>query len=311
MVSTLKRTAIVLAGAGALMVVAPGGALAAGPAAPAEPLSVEQATKAQRKAARTGHYPPGPRIPVKGLERERLPRGGESTPPADAKRVRINTRKAKRLWRNQRSGNVRAKASLFGYHGDFFAKRNTILSYVNGYYAERVSAAGGTFADPALYEVNDDTTTLTCGGQSQLFRQNAAYCPGGNFVIWSLELSQSFWNQIGDNAWATVIAHEYGHGAQQWLGYGDRGYFGYVIYRETFADCLAGAWYFSMYQRGLGDDVGVGDGNELRGVIAAVSDDVTQWDNHGDFNWRYGAAIHGWNYGFDGCVNWGNWIYNH
>jgi hypothetical protein len=314
MVSSIKRATVLLAGAGALMVIAPAGAHAAG-VAPTKQLSVKQATKLQRQAARTGHYPPGPKISVKGLKRS-VPAGAEGTgtrpkAPKGAKTIRIRTAKAKRLFAAKRiAGPVKAHSSLFGYQGDFFAKRNTILGYIQGFYATYVPQAGGTFQAPSLYEVND-YTNVDCGGQVGVFKQNAIYCGASNYVLWSLELSQSFWNDIGDAAWATAIAHEYGHGAQLWLGYGYGGWFQYELLREGFADCMAGAWLFSMSQQGALDGVGRGDGNEFHDLFQKVASPTTEWTNHGDFNWRYSAALYGWNYGFNGCVSWGNEIYNH
>jgi hypothetical protein len=307
--SQMKRAAVVLVGAGALAIGVPAAADAATKVAPDTALPVAKATKLQRQAARRGHYPAGPKVSVKGRKKSVPAKraAGKARAPKGATRIHI---KGKRLART-RSGSVKANASLFGYEGDFFAKRNTILANVQGFYEGLVPKSGGTFTAPALYEVNDDTTTVTCGTESKVYRQNASYCPPGNFVVWSIELSQSLWTGIGDTAWGTAIAHEYGHGAQKWLGYGNGGWFGYTIYREGFADCMAGAWLVSIYQNNQAGNVGRGDGQEFTDLFHRVADPTTTWDNHGDFNWRDQAALYGWNYGFDGCVSWGNWIYNH
>ena len=312
MVSSLKRAAVVLAGAGALAVGVPAAADAATDGAPDSALPVAKATQLQRQAARSGHYPAGPRRSVHGLKRSAQTRAKRTAArPHGAKRIRVNSARAKRLFAAKRTGKVTAHSSLFGYEGDFFAKRNTVLSYVQGYYQALVPQSGGTFVPPALYEVNDGTY-VDCGGVEE-FSQNASYCFGPNFVVWSIELSTNLWSNIGDTAWATVLAHEYGHGAQAWLGYGSSGYFGYELYREAFADCMAGAWLQSIYARGLADGVGRGDGQEFHDLFQTITANTaeTRYDNHGTFEWRYQAAIYGWNYGWNGCVSYGNWIADH
>ena len=64
-----------------------------------------------------------------------------------------------------------------------------------------------------------------------------------------------------------MLAHEYGHGAMSWLGFAGRGNFRNQIYREGFADCMAGAWLYWMSYYRYTDNIGVGDRNELYNLM--------------------------------------------
>ena len=48
------------------------------------------------------------------------------------------------------------------------------------------------------------------------------YCPGPNAVGWSTDFGHLFFDNYGDAAFAAYMAHEYGHGAQQWFGFSRR-----------------------------------------------------------------------------------------
>jgi hypothetical protein len=198
----------------------------------------------------------------------------------------------------------KAKASLFGYHGNFYEKRNRILSTVNSFYQAFVPSSGGTYRAPALMEVNAGASAAPCNGTID----NMSYCAPGNYVAWAYPFYGSLWDKIGDNAFAIALAHEYGHGSQHWLLYGTGGYFQYVVYREAFADCMGGAYSYWMYYQGYYDGVGAGDGQEFHDLFAAIGDSETTWDNHGTFEWRYDNAYFGWNQGWNGCIRFGNWI---
>jgi hypothetical protein len=195
-----------------------------------------------------------------------------------------------------------AHAALFGADDGYRASRDRILGEIQRFYASLVPGAHGRFRSPRLFELGDDGELGRCGAIG-----NAGYCPPSNSIGWTVDFAQSAFKNSGDNAWAVSIAHEFGHGAQEWLGLHGGG-FRWTLYSEGFADCMAGAWSFWMYYYGQLDALRRGDGNEFRDVFASLSDGRTRLGNHGAFRWRYGAALYGWDTGFNGCVAWGRWI---
>jgi len=278
-----------------------------------QPLLPKQAKRNHERWARKGYYPAPPwlagdrakapaRIPAgkaPGLSKHRRKELKNAPQPefGDAgERIRLSS--------STKLGDPPDHPRLFGYEGEFFSKRNDILAWVQAFYRNYVPGAGGTYVPPPLFEVVDGTPDPNCGG----FPIQMHYCSGGNNIAWGTGFSQELWYGIGDMAWAVAIAHEYGHGSQQWLGYGNSGYFQYILYREYFADCMAGAWTYYAYEHDGLDNVGFGDGNEFKLVFQRIAVSHTDWSTHGDFNWRYGSGIYGWNYGFDGCISQGNWI---
>jgi uncharacterized protein len=129
--------------------------------------------------------------------------------------------------------------------------------------------------------------TFTSGTQTGCGPASSAtgpfYCPADNKVYLDLsffqELSQRF-GAPGDFAAAYVIAHEIGHHVQSVLGIEgnvrrqqrddpDNANL-YLVRLELQADCFAGVWAHSTYERGLLEE---GDIEEGLGAAAAVGDD--------------------------------------
>jgi hypothetical protein len=254
------------------------------------------------KRAAWGYLGRKQRLPIpagpspEGLERGETVRFNPKrrpTVPPGAKRIRLEPARKK------------AKASLFGYHGNFYEKRNSILNTAHRFYEIFVPSSGGTYYAPALAEVYEGASGAPCNGTID----NMSYCPAGNYVAWAFPFYGKLWDEIGDNAWAVALAHEYGHGSQWWLNYQMGGYFQYVVYREAFADCMAGAYSYWMYYQGNYDGVGSGDGQEFHDLFVRIGAAETTWDNHGTFDWRYSNAMYGWNQGWNGCIRMGNWIW--
>jgi hypothetical protein len=268
---TLLTTALALALAPRALADEPG------PAAGARQAAVVDASAFPQRPAHAALVP----VPVAG-------RSGRPVQPHHARPVSI--------------GGGQAHAALFGGNDGYRASRDRILREVQRFYATLVPAAHGRFRAPKLFELGDHGDLGQCGAV-----QGAAYCPASNSVGWTVSFAVSAFRNSGDNAWAVALAHEYGHGAQEWLGLHGGG-FRWTLYSEGFADCMAGAWSFWMYYYGQLDALGRGDGNEFRDVFSSLSDEHTHLDNHGAFRWRYGAALYGWDTGFDGCVAWGRWI---
>jgi len=144
--------------------------------------------------------------------------------------------------------------------------------------------------------------TFTGGTQTGCGPASAAtgpfYCPADNKVYLDLAFFQELARRFGapgDFAAAYVIAHEIGHHVQTELGIeetvrrnqqsdpGDANL--YLVRLELQADCFAGVWAHSTYQRGLLEE---GDIEEGLAAAAAVGDD--RLGARSPEQWTHGSA---------------------
>ena len=157
-----------------------------------------------------------------------------------------------------------------------------------------VFAASGQTYDPATVVLFSNATASACGGANSATGPH--YCPLDETIYIDLtfydELKRRFGASGGDFAEAYVLAHEVAHHIQQELGIMDdvrsiqqsrpSEANEYSVRLELQADCLAGVWAHSIYQRG-----GVlerGDINEGLSAAAAVGDDRIQQTTTGRVN---------------------------
>lgn len=145
-------------------------------------------------------------------------------------------------------------------------------------------AEGGRDYDPARVVVFREGVQTGCGPASS--DVGPFYCPADQTVYFDLaffrELARRF-GAPGDFAQAYVIAHEFGHHVQTLTGVSqqvddasrqDPGMANELSVRqELMADCLAGVWGHSTYERGL---LETGDYEEGLSAAAAVGDDRLQ-----------------------------------
>ncbi|MFB4308004.1 hypothetical protein [Actinomadura sp. GTD37] len=139
----------------------------------------------------------------------------------------------------------------------------------------------GSYDSPrvvGLYNGRDPRSAPLCG-KDRLERDNAAYCPSGDYVAWDAHLMRSGYAR-GD-AWVyLVIAHEWGHAIQARLR---RGLVSSAA--ELQADCLAGAVLY-----GSSDDGALrfedGDEQELVDAFQVIGDKAP-WTKPGD----HGSAV--------------------
>jgi uncharacterized protein len=168
------------------------------------------------------------------------------------------------------------------------------------FWEQEMSRAGQDY-DPTQVVVFRRAVRSGCGVASS--DTGPFYCPADRRVYLDLsffrELEQRF-RAPGDFAQAYVIAHEVGHHVQTLTGVtqqvnaaaqGDREIANELsIRQELMADCLAGVWAHSTYERGLLEE---GDLEEGLNAAAAVGDDRIQRETTGRIqpeSWTHGSS---------------------
>jgi len=169
---------------------------------------------------------------------------------------------------------------------------NVLITDTNDIWADQFEAAGKSYRRTklVLFTGNVNTRCGPAGADMGPF-----YCPGDQLVYIDLsffeELATRF-GAAGDFAQAYVIAHEVGHHVQDELGITDqvrkleqddpdsaKGPDGLSVRTELQADCLAGVWAHTRYERGQSDPtkrLDDGDIDEALDAAAGVGDDSIQ-----------------------------------
>ena len=178
-----------------------------------------------------------------------------------------------------------------------------------------VFAAAGQTYQPAGLVLFSGATESGCGGANSATGPH--YCPVDKTVYIDLdffdELRQRFGATGGDFAEGYVIAHEIGHHVQDELGVMDdvrslqeshpEDANDYSVRLELQADCLAGVWANSIYQRE--DVLEPGDVQEALNAAASVGDDRIQQTTTGRVNpetFTHGTSeqrVHWFNAGYE------------
>lgn len=157
-----------------------------------------------------------------------------------------------------------------------------VLDDVQNEWSELFRISGLEYSRAELV-VFDDFTQSACGGAAEAVGPH--YCPSDQRVYLDLaffrELSERY-GAKGDYAQAYVLAHEIGHHVQNLLGTMDEVQLSQTsgeeandlsIRLELQADCFAGVWAYSTFQRDLLES---GDLEEALNAAAAVGDDRIQ-----------------------------------
>jgi predicted metalloprotease len=168
------------------------------------------------------------------------------------------------------------------------------------FWAQQFERAGRPYT-PARVIVFEDLVSTACGPATAAV--GPFYCPLDQTVYLDLdffrELAVEF-HAPGDFAQAYVLAHELGHHVQNLTGIVAQVQRAVAQHRAPFqllsirqelqADCLAGVWAHSTYERGIADN---GDLDEALRAAASVGDDRIQKRLRGRLDpetWTHGSA---------------------
>ncbi|GIW04074.1 MAG: hypothetical protein KatS3mg059_0694 [Thermomicrobiales bacterium] len=168
---------------------------------------------------------------------------------------------------------------------------DTAVADIGAFWATIFDNAGLPYREPRVVTFAVYVSTA-CG---EISGSPAAYCPRNRTIYIDLDWQEPVM-QIGDFAWITILAHEWGHHVQAQLSrariatsFGD----GSDQSIELQADCLAGVYAQDADTRGVLD---VGDLTEAV-IIAALSGD----SSHGTGDDRLSAFMLGYLTGLYGC----------
>jgi uncharacterized protein len=143
------------------------------------------------------------------------------------------------------------------------------IHVVNGdvasYWQQQFNNAGYEY-EPALEMLYDKKVPTDCGGTANQ-KGGPFYCTLDETIFYPVKFFEQVANPFGDAATAVVVAHENAHRVQDLLGVFDLPIISAQL--ELQADCLAGVWAKTVFERGLLEE---GDIGEILGLVDLAGD---------------------------------------
>ena len=173
----------------------------------------------------------------------------------------------------------------------------TVLADIDAFWAGELANLGHDYYSAGTIPVTD-VVQSSCG-QFGPYDNPAAYCPVDDSVYYSVPLGQDIQTTVGDYAWITVLAHEWGHHVQVVLGIEPD----LTIDRELQADCFSGAYAQRALQQGFLQE---GDISEAL-MMAILGGDPIEMDEtvdgaHGSGDYRVTSFMEGYFNGSATCL---------
>ena len=175
----------------------------------------------------------------------------------------------------------------------------SVLGDIDAYWAGELSTQGYDYYAAGMVPVTEAIAS-SCG-EFGPYDNPAAYCPLDQSVYYSVPLGADIQASVGDFAWITVLAHEWGHHVLTVLGITPE----LTIDRELQADCFSGAYAQHALQMGYLQE---GDVTEAT-VMTILSGDPIEMDEfadnaHGSSDYRLTAFMQGYFDGAASCLAW-------
>jgi len=173
----------------------------------------------------------------------------------------------------------------------------TVLADIDAFWAGELANLGHDYYSAGTVPVSD-VVQSSCG-EFGPYDNPAAYCPVDDSVYYSVPLAQEIQTTVGDYAWITILAHEWGHHVQVVLGIEPE----LTIDRELQADCFSGAYTQRALQQGFLQE---GDISEAL-MISIFSGDPIEIDEtaegaHGSGDYRVTSFMEGYFNGSATCL---------
>lgn len=184
--------------------------------------------------------------------------------------------------------------------------RNEFDADVDRYWARIFADVDRDYLPPKAIVGFDAEVGTGCGPADPLMSP-AFYCPFDESIYYVIDFRREITGDMGDYAWVSVVAHEWGHHIQDSLGL--RGLerstkTGALTYRESElqADCLAGAYSRDAQDRGW---ISAADLDAATALFAFAGDPPGTPDDdlmaHGTAEERRAAFSTGFNRGYASC----------
>lgn len=174
---------------------------------------------------------------------------------------------------------------------------DSVLADIDAFWAEEFAANGNDYYAAGITPVTEPVYS-SCG-QFGPYDNPAAFCPIDDTVYVSVPLGQEIQTSVGDFAWITVLAHEWGHHVQLLLGIESE----LTIDRELQADCFGGAYAQRALAKGY-----LQEGDITEAVLMNImSGDPIEMDEmaagaHGSSDYRVTSFMQGYFSGAASCL---------